>query len=185
MAPLTIYSDRKHIVLLVVLSGLLGLFLLGGTILLSWAAANAYADIPIPVFQAFLLGATLATGVLFLLGAISYWLRYRNPAPAMSLEDRGIRLMDRPPLSLAKRPVFLSWHDIASLRFERAQHGSSLSVRTQDGKAHRIIVSVLDISLEDLAEQCLFRAHKAGFIGTAEKRNFIITGHTEWRLSPA
>ncbi|WP_425093321.1 hypothetical protein [Tropicimonas sp. S265A] len=185
MAPLTIYPDRRYLFWLTLACIPVVLILLAGAALTFVFGLDAGGKDPLPPMALFLFAMTVIFGVFMAAGLGWMVARLRNPGPALSIEDRGIRLLDRPPLSLAKRPVFLPWVDIAVLRFERASHGArTLQIKTRAGQTHRVIASTLNTDLQVLQDVCLDRARTAGLIGTSTRRGVFPVACTEWRLAP-
>jgi hypothetical protein len=185
MAPLTIYPDRRFLFWMTLAAVPLAAFLLAAAGAFLLVSGDLYRDRAVPTMQGALIALAATFGALTTYSVIWNILRLRKGTPALSIEDRGIRLLDRPPLSLAKRPVFVPWAEIAVLLFERGTGGGrGLRIKTRSGQTHRVIASALNTDLQTIQEECLKRAHKAGLIGTSSRRNYVLLDFNEWRLTP-
>lgn len=184
--PLTIYPHRRRLWVVFFLAAMLALLLMAGAALQLWTAPRDGGPMQLSPVRAAALSTTLALSALMALGALRAGMRLRRDGPGLSIEDRGLRLIDRPLLSFAARPVFVPWAEVARLRFTRGARGQrSLEITVKSGRRFRMDAALLKISPARLAEECLARAHKAGFIGTSERHDLFFVDYTEWRLTPA
>lgn len=146
----------------------------------------AYGDRALPFDTALLFATNMVLGLGSLLAVLWAVVRVCDPAPALILSPDGIAIIDRPPVSLAPRPVFLRWEDISFLQTERTMIGvANLRLGDADGREHRIVLHTLAMPIDRLTLTCLAHLRATGVRPTEHRFAAMGTNITRWSLTPA